>query len=233
MRKLSPDLAHALASEYVVGTLRGRARQRFEAIARADPAVAAVVRRWEADLAPLAERIAPVEPPARVWSGIEARIAAPSPVRAGFWSSLGLWRTVGLVSGGLAGVLLAAFLWLSQGPRGEPLFVAVLNSPDTVPRMVVSMHQPDILRVRVVKHWAAMQDKGLELWVLRKDGVPLSLGMVKNAPGDTIIHITASDPRVQGAQALAISMEPPGGSPTGRATGPILCSGPIAPVRRA
>ena len=29
-----------------------------------------------------------------------------------------------------ASVLLAAFLWLSQGPRGEPLFVAVLNTAE-------------------------------------------------------------------------------------------------------
>ncbi|MGZ5569925.1 MAG: anti-sigma factor, partial [Usitatibacter sp.] len=226
-------LAHALAAEYVLGTLRGRARQRFEAIARADREVAAILRRWEEDLTPLAERIAAVEPPARVWAGIESRIAPKTAGGAGFWSSLGFWRGFGMVTGGLAAVLLAFFLYLSTGLREEPVFVAVLTAPDATARMVVSMHSPDLLRVRMVKPWAGTDDKSLELWVLPKEGAPRSLGVVANAMGDTLIKITASDPRVQGANALAISLEPRGGSPTRQPTGPMLCSGVIAPVRKA
>jgi anti-sigma-K factor RskA len=230
MRKLSADLAHALAAEYVIGTLRGRARRRFEALMASDAAVAAIVRRWEADLTPLAERIQPVEPPARVWRAIESRLgpaaAAPAP------SSLGFWRAFGLLAGGVASVLLAAFLWISQGPRGEPLFVAVLQS-NTEPRMVVSMHSPDLLRVRMIRPWRNLKDKDLELWVMPKEGAPRSLGVITNAMEDTLIRITAADPRVQGAQSLVISAEPPGGSPTKQPTGPVLCQGPIAPVRKA
>ncbi|HUP28684.1 MAG TPA: anti-sigma factor [Usitatibacter sp.] len=232
MRKLSADLAHALAGEYVVGTLRGGARRRFESLAREDAAVAAIVRRWEAGLTPLAERIAPVEPPARVWRAIEQRISAARPA-ASAHSGAGAWRAFGFLAGGIASVLLAAFLWLSQGPRGEPLFVAVLNSAEAEPRMVVSMHQPDILRVSVMRPWPKHEGRGLELWVLPNEGAPRSLGMVNNATGDTIIRITSADPRVRGAKALAISVEPPTGSPTRQPTGPVLCSGPIAPVRRA
>jgi anti-sigma-K factor RskA len=229
MRKLDPALAHALAAEYVLGTLRGRARRRFEAIARADGDVAAILRRWEEGLTPLADRVAPVDPPVRVWKEIESRIAS----RASLWSSLGFWRGFGLVAGGLASVLLASFLYLSSGARGEPMFVAVLTAPDSVPRMVVSMHSPDLLRVRMVKPWARMEGKDLELWVMPKDGAPRSLGIVVNAMGDTLMRIPMSDPRVQGAEALAISMEPVGGSPTRQPTGPVLCSGMIAPMRRA
>lgn len=232
MRRLSDELANALAAEYVLGTLRGRARKRFEALLRAEPDVAAVVRRWEEGLTPLAERVAPVEPPARVWKRIEARIL---PAKTASAPSAGFWKAFGMISAGLASVLFAFFLYISTGPRGEPMFVAVLTAPDAVPRMVVTMHSPDVLRVRMVKPWggAAMEGKGLELWVLPKEGAPRSLGMVVNAMGDTIIKVAASDPRVQGANALAVSMEPPGGSPTKQPTGPVLCSGMIAPVRRA
>jgi anti-sigma-K factor RskA len=227
MRKLSPGLAHALAAEHVLGTLRGRARRRFEAIASADREVAAILRRWEEDLTPLAERVTPVDPPARVWSEIESRITPRA-------SSLGFWRGFGMVSGGLATVLLAAFLSLSSGPRGEPVFIAVLTAPDATARMVVSMHHsPDLLRVRMVKPWSGADDKSLELWVLPKEGAPRSLGVVANAMGDTLIKISATDPRVQGANALAISLEPRGGSPTRQPTGPVLCSGVIAPLQRA
>ena len=230
MRKLSPGLASALAAEYVVGTLHGRARRRFEAIMRADPQVAAIVRRWEAGLVPLAERVPDVEPPARVWRAIEERIS-PRPTGTGFWSSVGFWRSFGLLTGGVASVLLAAFLYISTGPRGEPMFVAVLTAPDSQPRMVVSMHSPNLLRVRMVKPWKDMEGKGLELWVLPKEGAPRSLGMVHNRMGDTMMRIDPSDPRVQGADAIAISMEPMTGSPTGQPTGPVLCKGMVAPVK--
>ncbi|MGZ5572590.1 MAG: anti-sigma factor, partial [Usitatibacter sp.] len=230
MRKLAPDLAHALAAEYVLGTLRGRARRRFEAIAHADGEVAAILRRWEEELTPLAERVPTVEPPARVWREIEARLGPRADPAGGLWASVGFWRGFGLVAGGLASVLLATFLYLSTGPRGEPVFVAVLTeaAPVSTPRIVVSMHSPNLLRVRMVKPWKGMEGKGLELWVLPKEGAPRSLGMVANAMGDTLITITATDPRVQGANALAVSMEPAGGSPTGQPTGPVLCSGMVA-----
>ena len=231
MRKLSHDLAHALAAEYVLGTLRGRARQRFEAIARADPAVAAAVRRWEAEFAPLLDRVPAVEPPARVWRGIEARIGTSAPASAGFWSSVGFWRSFGLLAGGVASVLLAAFLYISGGPRGEPMFVAVLTAADSDPRMVVSMHS-EMLRVRMVKPWKDTQGKGLELWVLPKDGPPRSLGMVDNRMGDTMLPIRPSDPRVRGANAIAVSLEPMTGSPTGSPTGPVPYHGKLIEVDR-
>lgn len=257
MRKLSQAAAHALAGAYVLGTLRGPARQRFEAMRRDDPTLAAVVRDWEAGLTPLAERVPPVEPPARVWKAIEARLdsARPgtesssslSPGRptseawrgsgSSLWSSLAFWRTFGLTAGGLASVLLATFLYLATGPRGEPVFVAVLTDPRAAatapPHLVVSMHSPDLLRVRMVRPWQGIEKKSLELWVLPTQGNPRSLGTFTNATGDTMITITTADPRVQGAYALAVSVEPPGGSPTGQPTGPVVASGSIAPVRRS
>jgi anti-sigma-K factor RskA len=197
VRTLSEELANALAAEYVLGTLRGRARKRFEALLRAEPDVAAIVRRWEEGLTPLAERVAPVEPPARVWKDIEARIL---PAKATSGASAGFWKAFGMISAGLASVLFAFFLYISTGPRDEPMFVAVLTAPDAVPRMVVTMHSPDVLRVRMVKPWggAAMEGKGLELWVLPKEGAPRSLGMVVNAMGDTLIKVAASDPSARG-----------------------------------
>src|SRR4029079_13753652 len=151
MRKVPATLAHALAAEYVLGTLRGRAREGLEAIARADPQVAGIIHRWEAGVTPLADRGPPVEPPARVWERIAQRIG-PTPTSPGFRATLGFWRSFGLLAGGVASVLFAAFLYLSGGAREQPMmFVAVLTAPDAVPRMVVSMHPPGLFRARMVK----------------------------------------------------------------------------------
>lgn len=232
MRTLSENLAHALAAEYVLGTLRGRARRRFESIAAADTAVGGILKRWQDELTPLAERIAPVAPPARVWKAIETRIqprgAAQAPASAG----VGFWRAFGMVSAGLAAVLVVAFLGFAPRPAGDPLFVAVVTAPDSSPHMVISMHEPDLLRVRTVKPWTGTEGKSLELWVLPAQGAPRSLGLVSNAPGETLIRVAPGDPRIRSASALAISLEPPGGSPTKAPTGPVLGSGVIAPIRK-
>src|SRR5437868_3970610 len=86
-------LAANLAAESVLGTLRGRARQRFERMMRGDGDIAAIVHHWEAGLVPMVAGLAPVTPPARVWKAIEERIAPrgeKSPAGLGFWRSLGM-----------------------------------------------------------------------------------------------------------------------------------------------
>ena len=228
--RLSHEALHALAAEYVVGTLRGNARRRFESMARTDRETGDILRRWEAELTPLAERVQPLEPPARVWSTIESRIRGGT---AGRDPELGFWRSFGMIAAGLASVLVVAFLWFSPQGAGdaEPAFVSVLTASDSVPRMVVSLHGADELRVRMVKPWSNTEGKSLELWVLPKNGAPRSLGLIDN-DRDTRLRLAASDPRLQLANALAVSLEPRGGSPTGQPTGPVLCSGVIASTRK-
>ena len=237
MRKLDHDLAHRLAAEYALGTLRGRARARFEAIARSDAEVDSIRRQWEAAFAPFAQRVPAVEPPARVWRRIEERIAVRSAGR-GTAASLAFWRSFGLVAGGLATVLLAAFLYLQSGPRpgAEPAMLAVLTSPAPAneARMVITFIAPDTLHVRNYRPWKSVEDegKGLELWVLPKEGAARSLGMIPNVKGEMKMKMPMDDARLLNANALALSAEPKGGSPTRQPTGRVLCSGAVASVRK-
>jgi anti-sigma-K factor RskA len=238
MRKLGSDLAHRLAAEYALGTLRGRARARFEAIARADAEVDAIRREWEAAFAPLAERLPAIEPPGRVWKRIEERIEEPRARTGGAWTSLAFWRGFGLVAGGLATVLLAAFLNLQTSPKpgGEPAMLAVLSSPAPAneARMVVTFTAPDVVHIRNYRPWPSVEKegKGLELWVLPKEGDPRSLGMVPNVSGETTLKVRIDDARLANANGLALSAEPRGGSPTKQPTGRVLCSGAVASARK-
>ena len=81
------ELADRLAAEYVLGTLRGPARRRFQTLLAAHPALRSAVQRWEDRLAPLAASVAPVAPPERVWTGIEARLFGQAPSGRG-WNAL-------------------------------------------------------------------------------------------------------------------------------------------------
>ena len=226
--KLSLDAAQQLAAAYALGTLRGPARRRFERMAREDATLKALADRWQEQLASLAAGVAPVEPPTRVWKEIEARIAPPASGRA----PSGLWRAFGLVAGSLATVLLAFFIWTLSAPPRDPLFVAVLTAQDSGPRMVVSLDEPELMRVKIVKPWSNVEGRSLELWVLPTEGAPRSLGLVANSSAETLIRIRAGDARLTGATGLAVSLEPAGGSPTRAPTGPVLCSGAIAPMRK-
>jgi len=68
----------------------------------------------------------------------------------------------------------------------------------------------------------------LELWAVPPQGTPRSLGLI-SANGTTIVprgRLAAS--LVKGdTAALAVSLEPPGGSPTGAPTGPVLYAGKL------
>ena len=78
-----PDRAErldALAAEYALGTLPGRARRRLARIAQTDTAVAAAIRAREKRLSPFAEAAPPVTPPPRVWRVIALRLGL-EPVR--------------------------------------------------------------------------------------------------------------------------------------------------------
>src|SRR5919108_3078886 len=87
----SPKLRDALAAEYVIGTLRGRARERFESLMRYDPQLRRLVAEWEARLTPLAGAAGEIAPPSRVWKALSRRIEG-SASRAGWGTSLALWR---------------------------------------------------------------------------------------------------------------------------------------------
>jgi len=79
-----PRLADALAAEYVAGTLRGRARGRFEALLPSHPALQAAVQEWQARLMPLTEVMPEQLPSPRVWQAIEQRLW-PAAASAWLW----------------------------------------------------------------------------------------------------------------------------------------------------
>jgi anti-sigma-K factor RskA len=227
MNVRGPDRADALAAEYVLGTLRGRARERFERLARADRGLGDAVRDWEERLLPLAEELPPIAPPARVWAAILARIRGAPAARASLWSSLGLWRALALAS--LATVVALATVLLRPAPEPpEGVLVIVLAGTDTKPALVASADRLSrYLSVKPVARVDLAADRALQLWMLPDGGNPRSLGLI-SATGVARIALSApADDALRNIPALAVSLEPRGGSPTGLPTGPVLYSGPV------
>jgi len=237
------ELQERLAAEYALGTLRGAARRRFERWMREDASLALTVLRWQSRLAPMAEAVAPVAPPARVWRAIRERLAASGTAPRGLWDRVAFWRALGLAASGMAAVLLAATVLLApQSPQPAPppvvlrapsgeipaSYLALLSDPKTQkPVLLVSAgRQSDQLWVKTLDPSIHVAEKSLELWALPKDGAPKSLGLLSAADKGMLKLAAAADQSLAEVPALAVSLEPRGGSPTGAPTGPVLFSGP-------
>ena len=109
-----PELQDRLAAEYVLGTLRGSARARFQRMLREDASLRIAVEAWQSRLIPLASAVEPVDPPRRVWEGIQARTSSQASAAessaGGLWNSLAFWRNLGLFRLALLGGLFPGFL---------------------------------------------------------------------------------------------------------------------------
>jgi anti-sigma-K factor RskA len=222
-----PERAGALAAEYVLGTLRGRARQRFERVARTNRALADAVREWEERLLPLAEALPPVVPPAHIWRAVQTRIGPAPARRAPFWSSLGLWRAIAVAA--LAAVVVLSAVLLRPAPeRPEGALVVVLAGSDAKPALVASADRLGrYLSVKAVGRLDIPADRALELWMLPQGANPRSLGLL-DAAGTARVPLAApADEALRSIPALAVSLEPRGGSPTGLPTGPVLYTGAV------
>jgi len=230
MNYLEPERLDALAAQYVLGTLSRAARERLARLARGNESVAAALRAWETRLLPLAESLPPVAPPERVWPAILDRIQGQRE-SGSIWANLGLWR--GLTLAGFATVMALVVVLLTPGPE-TPIetLVVVLAGQDARPALLVSADRSG--RTLMVKAIAPVQpagDRVLQLWALPEQDSPRSLGLIPatGAASDVVrLDLPASAGlALQNIPALAVSLEPEGGSPTGLPTGPVLYSGPL------
>jgi anti-sigma-K factor RskA len=224
-----PELADALASQYVAGTLRGRARARFEALLPSHPALQRAVNEWQRRLMPLTTVLPAQAPPPRVWRAIEQRLW-PQPVALPWWQRLGLWRALSGVA--TAAVLGLALLVASPPPVQAPV-VVVLQSTGKDPALqgsVVASFSADgrAAVARPLTPVALQTDRVLELWWATEKGAPRSLGLIK-ADGTTVLSRgqLPGGLRGSGIDYLAVSVEPPGGSPTGQPTGAVVFFGKL------
>ncbi len=239
-----------LAASYALGTLRGGARRRFEAVARDHAPVRAAALVWQGRLSSLTELTPDVVPDSAVWTRIRNRIdieksaealerqrsaasaqpAESDPRRSGGWlRSLALWR--GAAAAGALATLCAVVVGVNL--RNDLLnapavqYVAVLSDDKSAASMLVTFDaNKRQLTLQRVGDYSEAQDKSLQLWALPPGGAaPRSLGVLDKAPA---LRLTASESDVRAVPTLAISLEPRGGVPSERGpTGPVLFKGAL------
>lgn len=226
----NPILRQKLAAEYVLGTLRGGARRRFEGWLYQDADLRNITAEWQQRLAPMAEFAGAVTPPKKLWSDIERRLGLPKPVSAWqFWrnENLAFWRSLGMVSTALTAMLLVIVLrgtGEAPAPAAAPGYVAALADDKTQTVMLVTADpRHHDIEIRMASNVAVQPGRSLHLWAVPKQGHPRSLGLV--TAGRTVLPLPAQASGDDIA-ALAVSLEPPGGSPDPNGpTGPVVYKG--------
>lgn len=219
MNYQTPTLRRALAADYAIGLMPPTACRRFEQLLLEDSELRAELAQWQDSLISLNEPLTEQPVPDRVWRGVTARIdpqTAQLPVTRPFWS--GLRVTIAACS------LVAAIALGVIYNRDEVRYGATLRSADAQSWMSIEAHE-NYLKLKPLALAKIEKNRSLEMWVIPSDGKPVSLGVVPPS-GDGEIKLGSAQKALIGESiTLAISLEPEGGSPTGRPTGPVLYQG--------
>ena len=231
MKSANRELVDRLAAEYVLGTLRGRARRRFERWF-VSPQVGSLVKAWEARLAGLEPPLERVTPPPTVWQGIETRLELRRQSRA----PAQRWLAIAAAAAVFAVLGYFALRQVEQPAVVQPPVLAsteraFLQSEDakTIYWRVEVLGDSQEISLHVHAVHDLPPGKSHELWAVLDDGrAPVSLGLMPHTGDHHRVLTAAQREALQHSKAVAVSLEPEGGSPTGVATGPILLVAPLA-----
>jgi anti-sigma-K factor RskA len=213
-----------VAAEYALGVLTGAERAAAERRIQDERSFAMMVAAWEERLSPWATEIEDVAPPRQVWDRIAASLPPESAQRAGLWGNLAFWRVFGLASA-LAACCLAIVVYFGVTRQNEPLMAAIEGGGR---RSFVAT--VDITRGTIAVVPAAFTGDAThvpELWLIPPGGKPLPVGLLSADKSVTITIPPALLPLTASGATLAVSLEPPGGSPTGAPTGPVIGVGKL------
>jgi len=222
MNYQTPTLRRALAADYAIGLMPAAARRRFEQLLLEDAALRAELANWQDSLTSLTEALPEQPVPDRVWQGITARIDPQElhvPEKRSFWN----WMRVTVAVCSLAVIMFLSMLY----NRDEARYSATLLTADAQPALKVQAHE-NYLQVEPLTLAAVDPGRSLELWAIPANGKPISLGVIP-AGGKGKVELSEAQKALIGKPiALAVSLEPKGGSPTGQPTGPVLYQGALA-----
>jgi anti-sigma-K factor RskA len=222
----SPSL-DALCGEYLLGTLRGPARRRFERALREEPRVALRLGYWERILAPRFSTMMEVQPSAGTWKRLErelelARYRMPWYRRVGVWRAWAVGATAALAIG------IAVQVLRPLSPEPAAVAIAQLQGKPESARVTARLTRDGrTLELHAARPVVAGPAQSYELWLLPAEGgPPLSMAVLGSLDARFTVP-PAHVGRLRSGAKLAVSIEPAGGSPTGAPTGPVILVGEI------
>lgn len=220
---LTPD-DQVSAAELALGLVAGAERAALLRRMLAEPEFAAAVEAWRATFTALLLSCPEVDPPAAIARKL-----------AGIGSDARAWRwgagAALLIAAGLALALVSRPAAVSQpGPPPPPsatYAAAMTPAADTQGKAFAALYDSGLGHVRLPLSIAVPSGRVAELWRIGADGVPRPLGLLTGARTITIPLGREDRAALAAGATLAISIEPPGGSPTKLPTGPVVATGAL------
>jgi anti-sigma-K factor RskA len=226
MNYLLPERLDRLAREYVLGTLTGRARRRFERVLAQTPVASLAVSAWQERFSVLAAGVPAMQPRETVWRGLEQRLfvapAGTAPSRGGAWQWLGNLLSGRALAGALAGVLLCVVVL-----RMQPGLAGLEPQSDTLPQSYVGLlldtsGKPTVLAsskrhgkqltVKVLQPVVVPPGQVAQLWAFPANGAPFPVSALPPLPaikGSVSFALPdTSEKLFSNVGRLAISIEP-------------------------
>lgn len=216
----------ALCGEYLLGTLRGAARRRFERALREEELVALRLRYWQRIFALRPAESAAVQPAAAGWARLQRELNLAR-YRLPWWRRVGFWR--GWAIGATAALMLALSFNLLRPVEPTLNDVARLaGEPGTATVVAALSADGRTLRLRAARPVVAGPAQSYELWLIPVEGgAPVSLAVLGQLDAQLAVPV-AQVGRLRAGAKLAVSVEPAGGSRTGAPTGPVILVGDIS-----
>ncbi len=221
----------ALAGEYVLGLLDAAEAATVQARVATDAAFAAEVEAWQTRLGAMVAG-AEAAPSDGIWPGIIAALPTATGQDAGKGKGeVRLWQAMTAASMALAA-------WLGFQSWQQPPLQAVLDTPPMIAALgsetgdaaITARYDADSGELLLTPVSLDTGKLYPELWVIPADGVARSLGMMK-VDGPTLVMVRADlRPHMARDSLLAITPEPEGGAPGGKATGPVIASGKMTTI---
>jgi anti-sigma-K factor RskA len=229
----------ALAGEFALGLLDSADAALANARCAVDAEFAAEVEAWRERFLPMLGNVSN-DPPAGAWNKINAAIdrAETAAAPANDNKALRLWKGLTALSGTAAAALaIMLFTQPANQQGGTPIIagnnqaagqkmVAALQS-ETGPSIATASYNPASGELLITPVSMDTGDLYPEIWVIPADGKAHSLGVIarKGASRHNV------DPKMRqylaSGATIAITPEPAGGAPGGKATGPVMASGKI------
>lgn len=221
-------LRDALASEYILGTLQGKARKRFEKLLDSDPELRLRVQEWSHRLAPLSSGLKPIQPPATVWNRIQQQIGSKKSgllSRLHLWANLNFWRGLSMATASLLVAFISVSLLPVQQAAKTDEMMVVVNNKFAQPVWIIETSAKDkMMKVKTLRNVDMGPDKACALWLTWDDGMTMSLGMLPEKTGMMEMKKPPMPGRSLDKAKVVVSLEPMHDDNKAAIDGPLLFS---------